>query len=135
MANFDAPARDECAAARNLSNTPQQALTLLNDPSFVEAARVFAARLLREKPAGDDASRIDLAFDLALNRKPKDKESQSLAAFLKTQRNYFTANPEDAAKLIQTGLAPKANLDPAEHAAWTQFARVLLNAQETITRY
>jgi len=133
MANFDAPARDECAAARTNSNTPQQALTLLNDPAFVEAARVFAARLLQTQAT--DSERIHQAFHLALNRDPKPKELDSLTAFLKTQRTAFKSTPEDAAKLTQIGLAPKAALDPIEHAAWTQFARVLLNTQESITRY
>ena len=134
MANFDAPARDECAAARTNSNTPQQALTLLNDPAFVEAARVFAARLLQDK-ATTDAARLTQAFHLALNRDPKPKELDSLTAFLQTQRDTFKSTPEDATKLTHIGLAPKAPLDPIEHAAWTQLARVLLNTQETITRY
>ena len=134
MANFDAPARDECAAARTNSNTPQQALTLLNDPAFVEAARVFAARLLQDK-ASTDAARLTQAYHLALNRDPKPKELDSLTAFLQTQRDTFKSTPEDATKLTHIGLAPKATLDPIEHAAWTQLARVLLNTQETITRY
>jgi hypothetical protein len=134
MANFDAPARDECAAARTNSNTPQQALTLLNDPAFVEAARVFAARLLQDK-ATTDSARLTQAYHLALNRDPKPKELDSLTAFLQTQRDTFKSTHEDATKLTQIGLAPKATLDPIEHAAWTQLARVLLNTQETITRY
>ena len=135
MANFDAPARDECAAARNASNTPQQALTLLNDPIFVEAARVFAARLLADPSAGDDAARIRLAYRLALNREPRDAELASLAGFLATQRDAFKALPADAEKSVAVGLAPRPSLDPIEHAAWMQLARVLLNTQEVITRY
>lgn len=134
MANFDAPARDECAAARTNSNTPQQALTLLNDPAFVEAARVFAARLLGEE-AADDKARLSAAFLLAMNREPKEKEVAALSGFLTKQRSHYASAKEDAAKLLAVGLAPKAELDPVEHAAWTQVARVLLNAQETITRY
>lgn len=133
MANFDAPARDECAAARTNSNTPQQALTLLNDPAFVEAARVFAARLLQGKSS--DADRIRNAFHITLNRDPKSKELDSLTAFLETQRAIFKGTPDDAAKLTQIGVAPESSLDPTEHAAWTQLARVLLNTQEIITRY
>lgn len=134
LANFDAPARDECAATRVVSNTPQQALTLLNDPVFVEAARVFAARLLEEK-AADDPARLRSAFRLALNREAGDQELAALTDFLTKQRNHYRSAKEDAAKLLAVGLAPKPDLDPAEHAAWTQVARVLLNAQETITRY
>src|SRR5206468_2908771 len=77
LANFDAPARDECAAQRVVSNTPQQALTLLNDPTFVEAARLFAARLLGRKGASDD-ERLRQAFETALAREPKAKEKESL---------------------------------------------------------
>jgi hypothetical protein len=135
MANFDAPARDECAAARVASNTPQQALTLLNDPAFVEAARVFAARLLEDRTASDDAARIRLAYRLALNREPRDTELASLTGFLATQRDTFKAAPADAEKSLAVGLAPRPQLDPIEHAAWTQLARVLLNTQEVITRY
>jgi hypothetical protein len=134
MANFDAPARDECAAARTNSNTPQQALTLLNDPAFVEAARVFAARVLAPK-AADDRTKLKSAFQLAMNREPKEKEITALSGFLTKQRSHYATAKEDAAKLLAIGLAPKAELDPVEHAAWTQVARVLLNAQETITRY
>lgn len=135
MANFDAPARDECAAARTDSNTPQQALTLLNDPAFVEAARVFAARILKESGSSETSGRLSFAYRAALNREPKEQEATSLAAFLKEQQTYFTAHPDEASKLIVTGIAPAASLAPAEHAAWTQLARVLLNTHESITRY
>lgn len=135
MANFDAPARDECAAARTDSNTPQQALTLLNDPAFVEAARVFAARILKESGSSETSDRLSFAYRAALNREPKEQEAASLAAFLKEQQTYFTANPDEASKLIAVGIAPAASLAAAEHAAWTQVARVLLNTHESITRY
>lgn len=135
LANFDAPARDECAAARTTSNTPQQALTLLNDPTFVEAARVFAARLLTNADAADDTARLQLAFALALNREPKAQEVKSLTQFLATQLAYFKEHTAEAEKAVSTGLAPKAAMPAAEHAAWTQLARVLLNTQEVLTRY
>jgi hypothetical protein len=135
LANFDAPARDECAAARVVSNTPQQALTLLNDPVFVEAARAFAARLVGDAEAGDDAARIRLAYRLALNREPLPDEAASLASFVAGQRQAFAAVPADAEKLLAVGFAPRQPLDPVEHAAWTQLARVVLNTQEVITRY
>ncbi len=135
LANFDAPARDECAAARVTSNTPQQALTLLNDPIFVEAARVFAARLLEDKTATTDDARLALAFRLALNREANPKESTALLALLEGQRQTYTAAPADAEKLLAVGLAPQPKEAPIEHAAWTQVARVLLNTQEVVTRY
>ena len=135
LANFDAPARDECAAARSPSNTPQQALTLLNDPEFVEASRVFAQRLLQDAASHDDATRIRRAYRLALNREPRDNELASLTTFLAAQRSAFKAAPTDAQQSLAVGLALQATLDPIEHAAWAQLARVLLNTQEVITRY
>jgi hypothetical protein len=133
LANFDAPARDECAAQRGTSNTPQQALTLLNDPTFVEAARLFAARLLTAG-AGDEA-RLQQAYRLALARESQPREREALRGLLARQREQYRANPEDAAKLLQTGLAPVPAGDAVELAAWTQVARVILNLQDTITRY
>ncbi|MCX6956019.1 MAG: DUF1553 domain-containing protein, partial [Verrucomicrobia bacterium] len=137
LANFDAPSRDECAALRTVSNTPQQALTLLNDPTFVEAARLFAGRLLADKSATKDEDRIQRAYRLAMARDPKPKETASLKTFLATQREYYRANPADAAKVTKVGFAPplKSSAPADEQAAWTQVCRVLLNAQETITRY
>jgi hypothetical protein len=135
LANFDAPSREECTANRNASNTPQQALTLLNDPSFVEAARVFAARLLSAGSKSDDAL-LDRAFQDALLRPIKPSEKQSLQKFLAQQREYYKANIEDAKKLNNVGIAPTpADLDQSELAAWTTVCRVVLNLHETITRY
>jgi hypothetical protein len=134
LANFDAPSREECAAFRLMANTPQQALTLLNDPTFVEAARVFAEKLLAV--GADDTQRLDAAFSQALARAPKPRERESLTAFLAKQRDYFRTNPDDAQKNLTNGLAPaSANVDAAELAAWTQVCRVVLNLHETITRY
>jgi hypothetical protein len=135
LANFDAPSREECVASRNVSNTPQQALTLLNDPTFVEAARVFAARVLSGADR-TDAQRLARAFQLALARSPRDNECQSLLAFLAVQRDFYRNSKDDSARLIKVGLAavPK-NQDLSELAAWTQVCRVILNLQETITRY
>ncbi len=135
LANFDAPMRDECAASRIVSNTPQQALTLLNDPTFAEAARVFAQRLLTT-PAPDDPARLRHAWQLALARSPEPAELDSILTYLKTQRDIFTKTPADAAKVIQAGSATGApNVAPAELAAWTATCRVILNLHETITRF
>ena len=134
LANFDAPSREETACTRTVANTPQQALTLLDDPTFVEAARAFAAKLLAA-PANDDAERIARAFAEALARAPREKESRSLAAFLGTQRDYFREHPDDVKKLLHVGIAPAPSADAAEQAAWTSLCRVVLNLHETITRY
>lgn len=133
LANFDAPSRDECAAQRTVSNTPQQALTLLNDPIFVEAARVMAYRL--SVATKDDASRLDRAFRLAVGRAPQPAELAGLRELLVRQLTHYRANPADAAKLLRIGLAPTPTDRPEELAAWTQICRVLLNTQEVVTRY
>jgi hypothetical protein len=134
LANFDAPSREECWADRAMSNTPQQALTLLNDPSFVEAARVFAESLLKE--AASDGARLEKAYERALGRQIKAKERESLLRFLDEQRKYYRANEADAKKLLTVGIRPPAaGLDPAEHSAWASVCRVILNLHEMITRY
>ena len=135
LANFDAPSREECVANRNVSNTPQQALTLLNDPSFVEAARAFAGRVLSAQRASDDA-RLDFACEEALARPIKAKERKSLTEFLALQREHYRLNPEEAKRLMSVGFAPEPkDADRAELAAWTEVCRVVLNLHETITRY
>ncbi|MDB6119425.1 MAG: hypothetical protein JWO08_3206 [Verrucomicrobiaceae bacterium] len=134
LANFDAPNRDECTCNRTVSNTPQQALTLLNDPTFVEAARLLAQRVMNECK-GNDAERLNHAYELSLGRKPKDKERESLLGFLKTQRQQFSDGSSDPDKLLHVGLAPELSDDPNELAAWTSLMRVVLNLHETITRY
>ena len=135
LANFDAPAREECTAARNVSNTPQQALTLLNDPTFVEAARVWAAKLLKA-PAKSDDARLELAYQQALGRSVKPKEAVSLKTFLAAQRLHLAEDKDEVVKLQKVGLAkPSTDLDSTELGAWTSVCRVILNLQETITRY
>ena len=135
LANFDAPAREECIAARNVSNTPQQALTLLNDPTFVEAARVWAAKLL-QSPAKTDEARLEVAFQKALGRSIKPSEQTSLKSFLAAQRQHLIEDKDEAPKLQKVGLAKSpAKVDVAELGAWTSVCRVILNLQETITRY
>lgn len=134
MLAFDAATREECAAERNRSNIPQQALVLLNDPSYVEAARSFAARILREG-SGDDTARLTWAWRQALSRAPLDSELSALRRLLESQRTAFAKDPEAASQFTQTGKAPTpAGLDPIQWAAWTDVARALLNLHETITR-
>jgi hypothetical protein len=135
LANFDAPSREECTAIRTVSNTPQQALTLLNDPTFIEAARVFAEKVLTSNVTTDD-ERIAFAFQRALARPARSNEKQSLDKFLAGQRDLYRSNPADADKLLRIGVetSPR-NLNPIELAAWTSVCRVILNLHETITRY
>jgi hypothetical protein len=135
LANFDAPSREECTGSRVVSNTPQQALTLLNDPTFVEASRAWAARLMSHS-AESDAELLDRAFHRALARAPTAQEKDSLLKFLTAQRAVCQESPDDANKLLHVGLAPVPNdKSPSELAAWTQVCRVILNLHETITCY
>lgn len=132
---FDAPTREECTVRRTRSNTPIQALVLLNDPTYVEAARSLAERALR---AGgpDDASRLHWLYREALSRAPRAAESEVLEALLEKHRRQYRADVPAASGLIQTGELPApADLDPVELASWTSVARTLLNLHETITRY
>jgi hypothetical protein len=131
---FDAPSREECTAERPVSNTPQAALVLLNDPTFVEASRVFATRLLREV-AGDDEARLARAFCLALSRLPRAEEIPPLCDLLAAHRRAYRADSAAADEVLSVGLTPvSADLDHAELAAWTSVARAVLNLNETITR-
>ena len=134
MKAFDAPSREECTAARPESNTPTQALVLLNDPTFVESARTFAARILRE--GGDsDGSRLGYAFKMTTSRDPSLHETTLLASLLKKHRKHFTDHPDEAKRVQAAGLAPTPQvIDPIDLAAWTSVARTLLNLNETITR-
>jgi len=131
---FDAPGREECTAERNRSNIPQQALALLNDPTYVEAARAFAARILKE--GGSDAtSRIQWAWRQALARAPRPDEATTARALLDQHLGEYRRDPQAAEALSKVGLLPAPkDVDLAELAAWTNVARVILNLHETITR-
>ncbi len=130
---FDAPDRAECTFERPRTNTPLQALATLNDPQFVEAARVLAQRLLAEATGTDQ--RITLAYRLTLSRPPAARELELMRPFLDEQLTLYRSQPEAAKALATAGRAPRPDsLDPAEHAAWTAFANVMLNLDETITR-
>jgi hypothetical protein len=131
---FDAPSREECTAERNRSNIPQQALVLMNDPSYVEAARAFAVRMLVECKGGDE-QRLAWAWQQVLQRDPTTEERKTVSALLKDRLAAYRADAKAAGELLKVGLSPvPATLDKAELAAWTHVARVLLNLHEAITR-
>jgi hypothetical protein len=131
---FDASTREECAASRIVSNTPMQALVLLNDPIFAEAARVFGERILRHGGPTFE-SRLRYAYQCALSRMPDAKETAMLRRFHETRRARYSTDRADAERLISAGEAPVAkDLDTADLAAWASVARTLLNLHETITR-
>ena len=131
---FDAPSREECCAERSRSNIPQQAMVLLNDPTYVEASRAFATRVLAEC-AGSTRDRITWAWRRALQRSPRPEELETMENLFDKHWKVYRNNPEAAAALIKVGASPApASFDKAELAAWTHVARVLLNLHETITR-
>jgi hypothetical protein len=131
---FDAPSREECTAQRPRSNTPLAALTLLNDPTFVEAARVFAMRILTEGGSSND-DRLDFAFRQAVSRKPDAFERTTLTTLLARNLDYYRTAPEEAARLIHIGQKPVDDgLDAAQLAAWTMAARAILNTGESTIR-
>jgi len=127
---FDAPDATSACTRRLRSNTPLQALTLLNDQAYVELAAGLAARVLREAPADDDA-RLRLAVRLCLGRSPVPAETARLKQFLGRQVEEYAADPEAAKKLVGK-LVPGA--EPTRAAAWVAVARVLINLDEFITR-
>lgn len=133
MLAFDAPSREEACTDRSRSNIPQQALVMLNDPTYVEASRAFAALVLAEN--GIDAQRMSWAWRRALQRNPDTKELQTLSKVLSERRVAYNADPAAAKELLKVGLTPPpAQADPSELAAWTHVARVILNLHETLTR-
>ncbi|MCA9070845.1 MAG: DUF1553 domain-containing protein, partial [Planctomycetaceae bacterium] len=130
---FDAPNREECTARRPESNTPLAALTLLNDPTFVEASRNFAQRIQKEG-GKTDMSRLNYACQVAVSRNPDPQEVGLLLKLLQLNRTRFTKTPAEAEKLLSTGMTPGPESDVTELAAWTEVSRAILNMSETTTR-
>jgi len=131
---FDAPEREFCMVSRSNSNTPLQALVLMNDPTYVEASRKFAERLLTQTTA-TPKDRAMIAFRMALVRPPKSAEVQALVALYQGQLERFQKDRGAAEKLLGVGESHRnAKLDAAELAAWTGVCSVLLTLDEAITR-
>jgi hypothetical protein len=132
---FDAPSREECTADRPISSTPTAALVLLNDPSFVEAARALAAKIIQNGDVTDDNQRIHWAWRQVLGREALSEEAALLADLLHKHREEYKADPKAAEALVSVGISKKPkHVDVAELAAWTSVSRTLLNLNETITR-
>ncbi len=131
---FDAPDHEKCTVRRSVTNTPLQALVLMNDPTYVEAARAFAQRDLSEaKPTAEE--RIRYAFRLATDRDPTPKEAEILGNLYHKEIAHYDTDRKAAKKLLQVGESkPDAKLDPAELAAWTLVTSTILNMDETITK-
>ncbi|MFT6109150.1 MAG: hypothetical protein ACJA2W_002067, partial [Planctomycetota bacterium] len=131
---FDAPSRERCTCERPRSNTPQAALALLNDPIFVEAARVLAGELLRSGEESGDAQ-VTWLWRRVLQRDPREAEISSIFQLVASHRVHYAAHEDEARELLGVGASPRdESLAPYEHAAWTSAARVVLNLHETIVR-
>ncbi|MBP89415.1 MAG: hypothetical protein CMJ64_22340 [Planctomycetaceae bacterium] len=133
MSAFDAPDREFCVIRRARTNTPLQALVLLNDPTYVEAARAFADRIIHHN--ANDTDRLNFAFRRAVARLPGDAEQAVVNDLLAAARKRFTAQPVAAKELLSVGSSKvDTTIEPAELAAWTSVASILLNLDETISK-
>jgi len=134
MSAFDASSREACTVLQVRTNTPLQALTLLNDPTYVEASRKFAERMMRSATS-KSSGRIAWGFRAATSRPPTDAELKLLGASFERHLAHYRAHPDEAQKLLGVGEAQReASLDVAESAAYTLIAEVLLNLDETMTK-
>jgi hypothetical protein len=134
MSTFDAPSRENCTVRRPRTNTPLQALALMNDKQYIDAARKLAERMLLDGGTTPE-SRLIYGFRWATARPPNTHELEVLRRTLDKQIAIFRADPPAAEKLVAYGDSPRnANLDPIEHAAWTMLANLLINLDETITK-
>ncbi len=134
MILFDAPSREECVARRPRTNTPLQALALMNETAQVEAARKLAERMMHEGGDTLDA-KAAFGFRLVTARRPDTLEAAVLVDQFRKQREYFRSHPEAAEQLLGVGESPRdESLPPVDLAAWTMTANVLLNIDETICK-
>ena len=130
---LDAPTREECTCERSRSNTPLAALALMNDPCFVEAARIFAEKIMAGGKTFDE--RLDHAFQWAVSRNAEPAEVDILRQLYVSSLDQFTSEPKSASDLLGIGQASaNAALAPVELAAWTTVARAILNTSEAISR-
>ncbi|MCX7385613.1 MAG: PSD1 and planctomycete cytochrome C domain-containing protein [Planctomycetales bacterium] len=133
MATFDAPDRETCTVRRARTNTPLQALILLNDPTYVEAARKVAERVLLASDS--DEARIGLAFRIVLSRLPSDSEQEILQEILDDARIHFTSHSTASAEFLSIGNAPHdTTLNPLDLAAWSAVMSVVMNLDECISK-
>jgi hypothetical protein len=134
LATFDAPDRETCTVRRARTNTPLQALVLLNDPTYVEASRKLAERILSEPDESIEA-RITLVFRLVLARQPREQEIDIVKEMLAEQLEKYRRDRGEAEKLLSVGESPwDQRFDAAELAAWAAIAGAILNLDETVTR-
>jgi hypothetical protein len=129
---FDATSREYCTVRRVRTNTPLQALTLLNDPASFEAARALARRIVTDRPAASTKDRVAYAIKLVLSREAQAPEIDRLVSFFAAERAHYLSAREPASQVV--GRDAPAGADVADLAAWTMVANVLLNLDEAVTR-
>jgi hypothetical protein len=132
LMTFDAPDSNVTCVRREKSNTPLQALTLLNDAVFVECAQSLGRRVVEETPGADVRGRVAHGFRLCLGRRPSQAELARLARLYEDLLALCRAKPDEAAKLA--GKTPAKGVSAPEAAAWVALARTLLNLDEFVTR-
>ena len=134
MVAFDASTREACTVRETRTNTPLQALDLLNDVTYLEASRKLAERVL-QMPASSVSQRIERAFRLVLSRRPTAAEARILRQSYDRRLAAFRADPDSARKLLAVGQSPRdVRLDMAELAAGTTTASLIFNLSETVTK-
>ena len=134
MLVFDAPTRETCTAQRSQTNTPLQALALMNDPTFAEASRKLAERMMVQ-PDVDDSDRVAFAFRSATARRPAKDEVRILLEVFDAQKKEYSNVPASAKQLLSVGDSKhNESLDSAVLAAWTTVASIILTLDETITK-
>jgi hypothetical protein len=133
MVTFDSPTRETCVVRETRTNTPLQALDLMNDVTYVEAARKLGERIW--KSAGNDEQRIVAGWKLALARQPDAREWVAAQAALEKFRSYYRSHPDEAKRYLAAGEAPRDESIPAaEAAAYTAVASLILNLDEMVTK-
>ena len=134
LQTFDAPEREFCLVRRSVTNTPLQALILMNDPTYVEASRKFAERVMKNGGVSP-SSRVRFAFEWATGRLPRETETKALLKAYNTQWTRFNKNPKAASGVLSIGESPRdMTLNSAELASWATVCSILLNLDETITK-
>ncbi len=135
LAILDAPNRETCVVRRERTNTPMQALLLLNDIQYVECARQLASRIHREAGELDDEQKLNSLWRMATGRKPTELELEEIHSFLIEMRQHYLVHTEDALQLLMVGDSPAGDqLEPAEHAAWAMVCSLILNLDEVVTK-
>ena len=134
MMNFDAAGRESCVVRESRTNTPLQSLNLMNDVTYLEAARKMAERMMREG-GSTAAERIAYGFELATARRPSDREAEVLLENFRYNRDRFQSDPGAASKYLNGGEAKRdETLDVREHAAYSVLASLILNLDSTVTK-